>query len=124
MRPDVSASPTLKPSTINWMAQSGGDRDLRKPTFRNKEGHRPSPITDGVRLRYSIIKKREKGLERLGGRSAQRECSGEKQNGVRGARLQRSHDDGPLSRRTFDDWQFSDRNPRLRQWTIDWNGQQ
>jgi hypothetical protein len=69
-----------------------------------RKGIAPHRHLTATRLRYSIIKKREKGSEGLGGRSTQRECGGEKQNDMRGARLQRSHDNGSLSSSTLDDW--------------------
>ncbi len=86
------------------MSQSGSDHDIRRPTVRNKEGHRPSAITDGDTPAYSIIKKRENGSEGSGGRSTQRKCGGEKLNCMRGVGLQRSHDNGSLSRCTLGDW--------------------
>ena len=69
-----------------------------------RKGTAPHRHLTATGLRYSIIKKREKGSEELGRRSTQRECGGEKQNGMQGARLQRSHDNGSLSRCTLDDW--------------------
>jgi hypothetical protein len=38
--------------------------------------------------------------------------------------LQCSHDNGLVSRGTAVGWEFSNYNPRLRQWTIDRNGEQ
>ena len=38
--------------------------------------------------------------------------------------MQCSHDNGLVSRGTAVGWEFSNYNPRLRQWTIDRNGEQ
>ena len=58
------------------------------------------------------------------GRSTQREGSGEKYNVGWSVGLQCSHDNGLVSRGTAVGWEFSNYNPRLRQWTIDRNGEQ
>ena len=110
------------PSLTSRIAQSGRHRDL--PSSENRNGRAAHSTADSAMLRYSITRTQKNGSEGLKGRGTQREGSGEKHNVLWSAGVQCSHDDSLVSRGTAVGWEFSNYNPRLRQWTIDRNGEQ